>query len=222
MPKDKNKPKGKMSAYACFVQECRREHEKKYPNKQVVFTEFSQKCASRWKTMNDDEKKRFQDLAEEDKRRYEADMAKYVPPKGAEGGRRKRKKKDPNAPKRAMSAFFMYCADARPKVRAAHPDFQVGEIAKILGKQWKAISEAEKAKYEKKAQTEKARYQKELAEYKRSGGGASPAKKGRPAKKAPPPKRVEEEDDDDEDEDDEEEEEEEDEDEDDEEDEEDE
>ncbi|MGI4416839.1 hypothetical protein ACR2V2_25955, partial [Klebsiella pneumoniae] len=135
--------------------------------------------------------------------------------------RRKRKKKDPNASKRAMSAFFMYCADARPKVRAAHPDFQVGDIAKILGKQWKEISDSDKAKYEKKAQTEKARYQKELAEYKRSGGGASPAKKGRPAKKAPPPKRVEEEDDDDEDEDEEEEEEEEDEDEDDEEDEED-
>lgn len=46
--KDPNKPRGKMTAYAFFVQTCRQEHKKKHPDEQVVFAEFSKKCAERW------------------------------------------------------------------------------------------------------------------------------------------------------------------------------
>lgn len=43
------KPRGRMTAYAFFVQTCREEHKKKHPEEQVVFAEFSRKCAERWK-----------------------------------------------------------------------------------------------------------------------------------------------------------------------------
>ena len=43
------KPKGRMSNYTFFVQMCREEHRKKHPNENVNFTEFSKKCAERWK-----------------------------------------------------------------------------------------------------------------------------------------------------------------------------
>ena len=46
------------------------------------------------------EKKRFQDMSDKDKIRYDKEMQSYVPPKGE--GKRKRKNKDPNAPKRAL------------------------------------------------------------------------------------------------------------------------
>ena len=51
MGKDKTvgKPKGRMSSYTFFVQTCREEHRKKHPNETVNFTEFSKKCAERWK-----------------------------------------------------------------------------------------------------------------------------------------------------------------------------
>ena len=39
------------------------------------------------------------------------------------------------------SAFFWYSADARSRVRAANPDFGVGDIAKELGRQWSEASE---------------------------------------------------------------------------------
>jgi len=48
MGKD-GKPRGKMSSYAFFVQTCREEHKKKHPGEQVVFAEFSKKCAEKWK-----------------------------------------------------------------------------------------------------------------------------------------------------------------------------
>lgn len=47
--KDPNKPRGRMTGYAYFVQTCREEHKRKHPSEQIVFTEFSKKCAKRWK-----------------------------------------------------------------------------------------------------------------------------------------------------------------------------
>ena len=49
MGKKDGKPRGRMSAYAFFVQTCREEHKKKHPGESVVFAEFSKKCAEKWK-----------------------------------------------------------------------------------------------------------------------------------------------------------------------------
>ena len=158
------KPKGRMSNYTFFVQMCREEHRKKHPNENVNFTEFSKKCAERWKQMTDKEKKRFADLAEKDKQRYDREMAAYVPPSG--DGIKRKKKKDPNAPKRPLSAFFLFCQDERPAVKAVYPNYSVGEAAKELGERWNKVSADVKAKYEAKAAQDKTRYDKDLANYK--------------------------------------------------------
>lgn len=51
MPRGKAeaKPRGRMTAYAFFVQTCREEHKKKHPEENVIFAEFSKKCSERWK-----------------------------------------------------------------------------------------------------------------------------------------------------------------------------
>lgn len=49
-----------------------------------------------WQTMSSKEKVKFEEMAKNDKIRYEREMKSYVPPKGVKG----KKKKDPNAPKR--------------------------------------------------------------------------------------------------------------------------
>lgn len=46
---DSNKPRGRMTAYAYFMQTCRQEHKNKHPDENVVFLEFSKKCAGQWK-----------------------------------------------------------------------------------------------------------------------------------------------------------------------------
>ncbi|KAF4086400.1 hypothetical protein AMELA_G00106440 [Ameiurus melas] len=96
MVKDPRKPRGKMSSYAYFVQTCREEHKKKHPEASVNFSEFSKKCSERWKTMSPKEKSKFEDMAKQDKVRYEREMKNYIPPKGE----KKKRFKDPNAPKR--------------------------------------------------------------------------------------------------------------------------
>jgi uncharacterized short protein YbdD (DUF466 family) len=202
MGKD-GKPRGKMSSYAFFVQTCREEHKKKHPGEQVVFSEFSKKCSEKWKAMSAKEKHRFEEMAEKDKGRYDKEMQNFESSggKGGRGGKRKRTK-DPNAPKRALSAFFCFCNDERPKVKAQHPNMTVGDVAKELGKRWETCSN--KPKYEAIAAKDKERYEREMTAYKSTGKkpAAKPAAKPAPKKAA-----VVDDDDDDEDEDDEDEEE---------------
>lgn len=163
------KPRGRMTAYAFFVQTCRQEHKKKHPDENIVFQEFSKKCALRWKTMSDKEKKRFHEMAEKDKKRYDAEMQNYIPPKGEKVGRGKKRKhiKDPNAPKRSLSAFFWFCNDERGKVKMINPEYGVGDIAKELGKRWSDAGPELKSKYEAMAEKDKARYEREMTAYKK-------------------------------------------------------
>ena len=167
-----------MSAYAFFVQTCRTEHKKLHPDESVQLAEFSRQCSERWKTMSEAEKKKFHDLADQDKERYNLQMKDFIPPGGV-GGRRGRRRgnkppKDPNKPKRALSAFFYYANDERASVRAANPDFSVGEVAKELGRQWNELTENDKHKYEKLAEQDRARYDREMTVYR---AGEAPPKK---------------------------------------------
>uniref|UniRef100_A0A8W8KQB1 High mobility group protein DSP1 n=1 Tax=Magallana gigas TaxID=29159 RepID=A0A8W8KQB1_MAGGI len=92
MGRKDGKPRGRMSSYAFFVQTCREEHKKKCPDENVVFAEFTKKCAQKWKEMSAKEKRRFEEMAERDKSRYEKDMANYDPPAGGATGKRKPRK----------------------------------------------------------------------------------------------------------------------------------
>ncbi|VDN25966.1 unnamed protein product [Gongylonema pulchrum] len=154
--------RGKTSPYGFFVKMCYEEHKKKYPNENV-------------QTMSDDEKRRFFELAQKDAERYQAEVAAY----GGEDAMRKRKrvKKDPNAPKRALSAFFFFSHDKRPDVQQQHPEWKVGQVAQELGRFWKALSDEERAIYERKAMEDKERYAEEMRNYKGSPMQSVPAMK---------------------------------------------
>ncbi|TPP59293.1 Dorsal switch protein 1 [Fasciola gigantica] len=155
--KDKNRPKGAMSAYACFVQVIREEHKKKHPGEQIVFSDFSKKCAERWKLMTPKEKKRFEDLAAVDKERYHREMSEYVPPEGMKKGKKRKAPRDPTLPRRAWSAFFFFCDEHRGRVKELNPEYKVADVAKELGRQWETCQD--KAKYELLAQQDKQRYE---------------------------------------------------------------
>lgn len=169
--------------------------------------------------MNDKEKHRFHSLSDKDKKRYDSEMANYKPKKGE--GRKKKRTKDPNAPKRPLSAFFWFCNDERPKAKASLQDATVGEVAKELGRRWNECTEDQKSKYEALAAKDKARYEKvtsllyfaifylltnlflfkqEIKAYKAGGGGVATGK-GKAAAKAKKESSEEEEEEDDDDED---------------------
>lgn len=116
--KDPNKPKGKLSAYNCFVREEREAIKKSEAEAPASDAESPEKttgsmaqqafmvaCAEKWKKLSEEEKQRFKEAAEKDKVRYDNEMANYTPPKAEASGRKTRKEKkmkDPNEPKRGV------------------------------------------------------------------------------------------------------------------------
>ncbi|KAJ1070898.1 hypothetical protein K5549_003877 [Capra hircus] len=162
---DPKRPRGKMSSYAFFVQTCREEHKKKHPDASVNFSEFSKKCSERWKTMSAKEKGKFEDMAKVDKARYERETKTYIPAKGET----KKKFKDPNAPNRPPSAFFLFCSEYRPKIKGEHPGLSIGDVAKKLGEMWNNTAVDDKQPYEKKAAKLKEKYEQDIAAYQING-----------------------------------------------------
>ncbi|KNZ61353.1 high mobility group protein B1 [Puccinia sorghi] len=82
--------------------------------------------------------------------------------------KRVKKDKDPNAPKRPLSAYMYFSQDWRERIKNENPDVSFGEIGRLLGHKWKALSEEEKKPYEDMACRDKKRHEAEKAEYERN------------------------------------------------------
>ncbi|KAF3163112.1 Non-histone chromosomal protein 6 [Orbilia oligospora] len=77
---------------------------------------------------------------------------------------------DPNAPKRGLSAYMFFANEQRENVRAENPGIAFGQVGKVLGERWKALTTAQRKPYEDKAKADKQRYEDEKIAY--QGGGA--------------------------------------------------
>ena len=64
-------------------------------------------------------------ILQDSRRQYEQAMQAYKPQK---------KKKDPNAPKQPLSAYFIFSSEERLKVKNEHPSYSICEVAKELGR----------------------------------------------------------------------------------------
>ncbi|KZS95401.1 hypothetical protein SISNIDRAFT_452003 [Sistotremastrum niveocremeum HHB9708] len=78
---------------------------------------------------------------------------------------RSSKKKDPNAPKRALSAYMFFSQDWRERIKTENPDAGFGEVGKLLGAKWKELDESEKKPYIERAAKDKQRAEEEKADY---------------------------------------------------------
>ncbi|EPY50934.1 high-mobility group non-histone chromatin protein [Schizosaccharomyces cryophilus OY26] len=75
------------------------------------------------------------------------------------------KKKDPNAPKRNMSAFMFFSITNREKVKNENPDASFGGIGSLLGKKWKELPADKRRPYEERAREDKDRYERDRSDY---------------------------------------------------------
>ncbi|MCJ1253274.1 Non-histone chromosomal protein 6 [Lignoscripta atroalba] len=76
-----------------------------------------------------------------------------------------KKKKDPNAPKRGLSAYMFFANEQRDNVREENPGISFGQVGKVLGERWKALNTKQREPYEAKAKNDKQRYEDEKASY---------------------------------------------------------
>jgi hypothetical protein len=117
--------------------------------------------------MTEEEKVPFIASAAEDKERYEAEMAEYDPDYSAKR-KRPSKEKDPNAPKRPMTAFFLFSIERRKQLKIENPDLKGPKVASELGALWKQLSDEEKRPFRTKGEEDMKQWQKVSANHTRT------------------------------------------------------
>jgi high mobility group protein B3 len=113
--------------------------------------------------MSGKKKSKFDEMAKADKVHYDQEMKDYGPAKGG------KKKKDPSAPKRPPSGFFLFCLEFHPKIKSTNPVISIGDMAKKLGEMWNNLNDSKKQPYITKAAKLKEKYEKDVADYKSKG-----------------------------------------------------
>jgi len=146
-----------------------------------------------WKKLTDEEKKKYQVLADKDKERHKKEMKNYKKSESSSSsssdsssdsdsdssddkkkkkkGRRKgkKKKKDPNAPKPATNPYMFFQNEKREQIKKDNPELKkLTDVAKKTGAIWRAMTEEEKKPYKEQAAKDKKRFETEKAEYEKN------------------------------------------------------
>ena len=137
-PRDPNAPKRATTAFMYFCKEKRESFKKTNPNTTVGA--LAKIMGAAWKAMDNNAKKRWEDMAEDDRKRHATEKEKY-----------EKNKLNMNGPKKPKSSFLFFCADKRAEVVKDNPDMSTADIQKELGRLWKQIRAGsdEKRKYER-------------------------------------------------------------------------
>lgn len=155
--KDPNAPKKPLSAYFLFSQEERlkvKEH-----NPEMSITEVAKELGKRWATLDPALKSTYEQRYLEARKLYDAEMHQYKPQK---------KKKDPNAPKQPLSAYFIFSTEERLKVKEHNPSYSICDVAKELGRRWADMDKPTKDRYQARAEEERQKYDVEMAAYRQN------------------------------------------------------
>lgn len=67
-------------------------------------------------------------------------------------------------PKRPLNSYFIYVKDRRDTLTMQHPNYTFGEKARIITKEWAALSEDKKRMYKSQAEALKADYLRQMEE----------------------------------------------------------
>ncbi len=172
--RDSFAPKRNLSAYLLYQNAMRDQF--KAANPEMSFGQLSKYTSAMYKLLSAGEKAEWEEKARVDKERFDYEMRNYDPPPGydAQGRkieeklpivRKKKKSKDPNAPKRARGSFVLFTNDIRPKIMKEFPETKFTELGTIMGERWRALDPKEKQKYEEMANEDKIRFKKEMMEY---------------------------------------------------------
>merc|ERR1719223_1429466 len=124
------------------------------------------------------EKEQWQARAEADKGRYLMQMASYVPTPGFDSRgeavitpttkrnwNKGKGSRDPNAPKRNLSAYLLYQNAMRFQFKADNPGMTFGQLSKYTSHMYRSLTPQEKAQWEARSIQDKARYDEEMSRY---------------------------------------------------------
>lgn len=80
-------------------------------------------------------------------------------------------------PKRPISSFLRFTGELRDQVKKKNPELPAKEILKVIGAEWKKLTEAQKKKYEDAYAKDKVKYDAEMKAYEEKYGPVKKTKK---------------------------------------------
>jgi len=83
-------------------------------------------------------------------------------------GKGTRRPTDINAPKRPMTAYFLWAAKTRASVAEANPEYSVTELGKKLGKLWKSVPKNEVSAFQAQYEKAKGAFDVKMEKYKKT------------------------------------------------------
>ncbi|KAH7957478.1 hypothetical protein HPB52_019225 [Rhipicephalus sanguineus] len=101
-----------------------------------------------------------------EKKEKKSRSAKTVKEPGMRKPRRPKKERDANKPKRPPSAYFLWLAENRDKIKKDNPGFSITDVTKRAGELWKEVTD--KTKWEEQAAEAAAKYKEAMAAYQAS------------------------------------------------------
>lgn len=162
--KDPNAPKRPLAAYTFFFSETRPEVKKENPDMDP--REIMREVARRWKAVSAKQRKKFQDLADSDKERYESEVGttndntttekasakgsstKKASAKGSAKAKSSAKAPAKSSAKGNQTGFKLFVSENSDVVKEENPDSKAREINKILAKMWEELDDEEREDYE--------------------------------------------------------------------------
>lgn len=181
--RDPAAPKRNMSAYLLYQNAMRDSFKQQNPG--MTFGQLSKYTSAMYAEMPPAEKEAWNQRAEADKARFLHELANYIPPlgydakgdatnalshatpkrRGASSASTNKSTRDPNAPKRNMSAYLLYQNCMREQFKAHNPGMTFGQLAKYTSYMYKCLSQEEKQRWEAHSAQDKARYEAEMTTY---------------------------------------------------------
>ena len=153
--KDPNEPKRPMSAYFIFNSEERIKVKAEFPDYPIV--EIAKEVGRRWACIDPALKESYELRYQESRRQYEKAMQLYNPSK--------KKKKDPNAPKQPLSAYFIYQTEVRDKIKSELQNPTICDVAKEVGRRWTNMAPEVKQRYQQMSEVCRQKYDQEMRTY---------------------------------------------------------
>ncbi|KAI2499632.1 high mobility group [Fragilaria crotonensis] len=107
-------------------------------------TNVAKMVSEAWKNLSPEERDVWDEKARLDKERYDLEKSLYDGPWKVPAIK---SSKDPNAPKRPMSAFLAYSNSKRSAVKRENPGLTNAEVSRVLASLWRNADEQEKKRF---------------------------------------------------------------------------
>jgi len=147
----KDKPKRNRSAFIIFSSEMR-PLIKSENGQKLNSNEMMVKLADLWKGLKEEERKKYNDMAEKEKVKYLLELNQFYQTHPFDVIQNKTKN---NHVKKPCSAYGLFLKETKKVVKAEQPDLKMADVLKIVAQRWKALDDNKRRIYQEQAKVEK-------------------------------------------------------------------